>query len=126
MLAAGATTFWEALPGSHTSPEGFPTRSHCHGWSCAPLYFLPRIILGIRATAPGGAAYIVRPHVSGLEEASGSVAGARRKVHVRWQKEDGAILRVHIRHPKSSKVIYEEDASARKEGLKSIVTFDAQ
>jgi len=125
MLDAGATTFWEALPGSHTSPEGFPTRSHCHGWSCAPLYFLPRIILGIRATAPGGAAYIVRPHVSGLEEASGSVAGARGKVHVRWQKEDGAILRVHIQHPKSSKVIYEEDASARKERLKSIVTFDA-
>jgi len=126
MLAAGATTLWEALPGSHTSPEGFPTRSHCHGWSCAPLYFLPRIILGIRATAPGGAAYIVRPQVSGLDDASGSVAGARGKVHVRWRKEDGATLRVHIRHPKSCKVLYEEDASARQEGLKSIVTFDAR
>lgn len=126
MLDAGATTFWEALPGSHTSPEGFPTRSHCHGWSCAPLYFLPRIILGIRQTAPGGAAYVVRPHVSGLAEASGSVAGAKGKIHVRWRKEDNATLLVHIRHSKSSKVTYEEDASARKEGLKSIVTFEAR
>jgi len=126
MLDAGATTFWEALPGSHTSPEGFPTRSHCHGWSCAPLYFLPRIILGIRQTAPGGAAYVVRPHVSGLAEASGSVAGAKGNIHVRWHKKDNATLLVHICHPKSSKVIYEEDASARKEGLQSIVTFEAR
>jgi len=51
MLATG-TTLWEALEGSATSPDGFPTRSHCHGWSACAMDFLPRIVLGLR---PDGA-----------------------------------------------------------------------
>jgi len=30
MIEAGATTVWETYPGSTCSPDGFPTRSHCH------------------------------------------------------------------------------------------------
>ena len=122
MLRAGATTFWEALPGSTTSPEGFPTRSHCHGWASAPVYFLPRIVLGIRQTAPGGKSYTVSPCVDGLEQASGAVAGAMGPVSVRWHKAPGKILDVVIRHPAGCDVRYEADRSA--EGLSSQVRFE--
>jgi hypothetical protein len=40
MLKAGATTAWEMFPGSSFDNGEFPTRSHCHAWSAAPLLFL--------------------------------------------------------------------------------------
>lgn len=123
MLAGGADTFWEALPGSTISPDGFPTRSHCHGWAAAPVYFLPRIILGIRQTAAGGTAYTVRPFVRGLHRASGTVAGALGPVEVAWEKATTGRLLVIIRHPEGSKVRFEKDASVEAEGLVPHVEF---
>ena len=49
MIEQGATTFWEMW----SNKSGRLTRSHCHGWSAAPTYFLATEILGVRPTKPG-------------------------------------------------------------------------
>ena len=59
-------TLWESLPGSKTSPPGYPTRSHCHGWSCCPMILLPRILLGLRQTSPGGRSLVCSPQPHGI------------------------------------------------------------
>jgi hypothetical protein len=97
------TTLWEALPGSKTTPPGFPTRSHCHGWSACPLDFLPLIVLGIRQDAPGGRRFIVSPEPHGLRAAEGSRATPHGPILVRWQLERG-LLRLEVRHPASCTV----------------------
>ena len=126
MLQAGADTFWEGLPGSVISPEGFPTRSHCHGWAAAPMDFLPRIVLGIRQTSPGGLSYTVRPFVAGLDHASGAVAGALGPVEVHWEKTAAHELKVLIRHPERAEVVFESDPSVVGEGLTPLVEFQSR
>ena len=85
MLEAGATTVWESFPTGTTGRDGFPTRSHCHAWSSAPSYFLPRIILGVKATAPAGQAIQLSPRLCNLTWASGTVATIRGPVSVAWR-----------------------------------------
>ncbi len=84
MLDAGATTVWESFPSGTLARDAFPTRSHCHGWSAAPLYFLPRIILGLKQTAPGGASYTLSPRLSNLTHASGRVATINGHIETSW------------------------------------------
>ena len=87
MVEAGATTVWESFPSGTTGGDGFPTRSHCHAWSSAPTRFLNRIILGVKDTAPGGAAVQISPRLNGLTWARGTVATARGPVSVSWKLE---------------------------------------
>ena len=94
LLEAKATTLWEMLPKSGDSPSGWPTRSHCHGWSACPIYYLPRVVLGIRAVAPGAVAFEIGPCLGDLDWAEGAVATPRGPLHVRVERRDG---RPHVR-----------------------------
>jgi hypothetical protein len=47
-------------------------RSDCHAWSNAASYHLLRTVLGFSVAAPGCARLIIRPHLDGLERASGA------------------------------------------------------
>jgi len=91
MLEAGATTVWESFPSGTTGGGQFPTRSHCHAWSSAPNYFLPRIVLGVKATAPGTATAQISPHLTGLTWAQGRVATARGTISVAWRLHDDRV-----------------------------------
>lgn len=102
------TTLWEALPDSRTTPPGFPTRSHCHGWSACPMDFLPRIVLGIRATEAGGRKFVVSPQPHGLSEAEGCLATPFGPILVRWKME-GKIFRMEINHPTECGVVFENN-----------------
>ena len=103
MVDAGADTVWETFAGSTCSPKGFPTRSHCHAWSSSPIWFLNRIVLGIRQTEAGGKAFEVSPRLSGLKYAGGSTATPKGPVSVDW-KLSGDTLTVKISAPKGVKV----------------------
>ncbi len=92
------STLWEALPGSRTSPAGFPTRSHCHGWSACPMDFLPRIILGVRATAPGSREFVIRPEPSGLTWARGVVTTPFGPIEISWSMEPSRFV-FTVSHP---------------------------
>lgn len=96
MLALGATSVWETFAGAENYNGKFPTRSHTHAWSSAPLYFLNRIVLGIIPTASGGLQYDISPHLCGLSWAKGSSAGKVGPVSVAWSV-DGNVLTVNAK-----------------------------
>jgi hypothetical protein len=71
---AGATTFWEMYH------DGAPrlTRSHCHGWSAAPTYFLSQQVLGVQPLEPGYAKVRIAPQIGTLKWVRGRVPTPRR------------------------------------------------
>ena len=103
MVESGATTVWESFPTGTTGSGGFPTRSHCHAWSSAPSYFLNRIILGIKSTAPGGETIQISPRLNGLTWAKGTVATVKGPVSVSWRLKDQK-LEVQYKAPAGTKI----------------------
>jgi len=69
MVEQGASTFWEMW----SNKAGRLTRSHCHGWSAAPTFFLSSEILGVRPTSPGFATCTVAPKLGRLKFLRGTV-----------------------------------------------------
>src|SRR6185503_13664329 len=72
-IDAGATTFWEMYH------DGAPrlTRSHCHGWSAAPTFFLTQHVLGLQPLEPGYAKLRIAPKLGTLAWAKGTVPTPR-------------------------------------------------
>jgi len=110
MFDAGASTVWEMFPGSDFDANGFPTRSHCHAWSSSPIYFLNRIVLGIRQTAVGGKAFEISPWIGNLRRARGGTATPKGVVSVDW-KIKGKILEVSVETPKGIKIEFKPNTS---------------
>ncbi len=110
MLKAGATTVWESFNVGTLSHDEFPTRSHCHGWSSVPLYFLQRIVLGIRPTSPGCESFEISPYVTDLEWARGTYATPKGPVEVSWHK-NGETLNISCIAPAGVEIIYKENNS---------------
>ena len=108
MLADGATTVWETFPSSAYRPGDFPTRSHCHAWSAAPLHFLNRIILGVRPTGVGGAAFEISPRLYGVTWAEGVQATAAGPLRTAW-KLVGTQLEVTVRAPLGTQVVFKDN-----------------
>lgn len=113
MLEVGATTVWEVFPDSPAKPAGFPTRSHCHAWSSAPLYFLPRVVLGIQQTEVAGAAYEISPLPCGLEWAKGQVVTAKGLLRVEWKRSD-RILTITVKAPEGVRWKFVSNNQLRK------------
>ncbi len=94
MVELGSSTVWETYPNAHSGAamSSFPSRSHCHGWSAAPLYFLPRLVLGIIPETVGGTRVAISPHLSGLESASGARKVAAGRIEVSWRLEKEKLI----------------------------------
>lgn len=80
-IQAGATTFWE----TYAPQQERKTRSHCHGWSAAPTFFLSHYVLGVQPAEPGYAVVRVAPQPAGLRWAAGQVPTPRGPVQCAWQ-----------------------------------------
>ncbi len=80
-VEAGATTTWETY--NFDAPR--KTRSHCHGWSAAPTYFLSTYVLGIQPLEPGFAKVRITPQPGGLKWAHGRVPTPRGPVTCDWR-----------------------------------------
>ncbi len=91
MVDSGATTVWESFPSGTTGSGGFPTRSHTHAWSSAPIHFLNRIVLGIVPENPGGTTVRVSPWITGLTWAKGASALAGGVVSVDWRLDNDTL-----------------------------------
>lgn len=88
MLECGATTCWETFRGWEAE---FPTRSHCHAWSAAPVSVFSRLLLGLVPVAPGAARVDVSPHLLGLTWAEGAVASPHGALRVAWRLHQGTL-----------------------------------
>jgi hypothetical protein len=87
MIDQGATTFWEMW----SNKSGRLTRSHCHGWSAAPTFFLSTEILGVRPTRPGFAACTVNPKLGKLGFLRGSVPTPRGVITVSCKRKGRSV-----------------------------------
>lgn len=82
-IAEGATTFYEMY-----HPEAKrKTRSHCHGWSAAPTYFLSQHALGVQPLTPGYETVRVAPRPGRMTWAKGRVPTPRGVVEIYWTKD---------------------------------------
>lgn len=115
MLAAGATTVWESYPSGTLAANGFPTRSHCHAFSSAPVYFLNRIVLGILPEGVGAKTVAISPHPSGLAWAKGASATVNGPVEVSWDFNDDT-LTIDAKGPNGTNLRFEPNDSTT--GLK--------
>ncbi len=79
----GATTFWEA----YHPQAARKTRSHCHGWSAAPTFFLTQHVLGVRPAEPGYATVRIAPQPGRLQWAQGRVPTPHGVVECIWRRE---------------------------------------
>jgi hypothetical protein len=86
-IDAGATTFWEL----YHPHEARVTRSHCHGWSSAPAYFLSRGILGVPLAQDEPGTLRVAPGIGDLNWAAGRVPTSCGQVSIRWTKADSTL-----------------------------------
>ncbi len=124
MIEEGATTVWETFPDSTCSPPGFPTRSHCHGWSCGPLMFFNSVILGIHQQGPGGKDFEISPWISGLTYAKGAMSTPKGPVYVDWEIS-GDILNVRVFAPKTVKAEFKPNASLEGFDVRTVIdTWD--
>ena len=91
MIESGATTVWESFPSGTTGGGTWPTRSHCHAWSSAPLYFLNRTVVGLRSAAPGWTRATISPRPGDLTWASGTTSTPHGPVSVSWKLKDNTL-----------------------------------
>jgi hypothetical protein len=94
-IEAGATTFWEM----YHENEPRLTRSHCHGWSAAPVVFLTQHVLGIQPAAPGYARVRIAPQLGNLKWAQGRVPTPHGVVSCSWKRTSDQ-LEMHVETPK--------------------------
>jgi len=87
MIAQGATTFWEMWSLS----SGRLTRSHCHGWSSAPTFFLSTGILGIKPLSPGFKRIAISRTAIDLEHIQGRIPTPYGLIEIRYWHEDGEL-----------------------------------
>ena len=110
MLAAGATTVWEVFPDQRRPPGRLPHPLAHPRLVLAPLHFLPQVVLGIRQSAPGGAAYTISPWLGDLQWAKGAVCTARGSLEVSWRR-DGQVLELEVRAPEGVQIQFEPNPS---------------
>ncbi len=107
MIDSGASTCWETFRGWESK---FPTRSHCHAWSSAPVYVFNRSVLGIKPVAPGSSEVVISPHPCDLEWAEGASASPHGSLHVSWRvKADELHISVDVPPAVRWRVIRNDD-----------------
>lgn len=92
MVESGTTITWEAWDQKYK-----PNQDWNHAWGAAPANLLPRYVLGVQPLEPGWKRASIRPHLAGLEKASGRIPTPRGPVTVAWMA--GASFGLQIELP---------------------------
>ena len=77
------------------------TRSHCHGWSAAPTYFLSSYVLGVR---PGGSGYkpaVIEPRPGDLKWCRGIVPTPHGDIAIQWENIPDKPFTLKVNAPES-------------------------
>lgn len=106
MLDCGCDVFWEMW--TNRDGKGRLTRSHCHGWSAAPVYYLTKHILGIVPIDSEKGIYRFEPHLGKLKWARGKVPTKFGDICVNLYSERGKV-KGEIKKPDRIKIMYQEE-----------------
>lgn len=99
MADMGATAFWEMWSGR----EGRLTRSHCHGWSAAPTFFLSTYVLGAMPSEPGWRTVRIAPHPGDLSWCRGRVPTPAGDIEIQWWSDPAQPFKLLVKGPKGLK-----------------------
>ncbi len=99
MVEQGASTFWEMWSQRH----GRLTRSHCHGWSAAPTFFLSNTVLGVEPLKPGFAEVRIAPKLGDLQFVRGAMPTPHGLIEVSARRK-GSQVEVSYKVPKGVRV----------------------
>ncbi|MCE5197389.1 MAG: family 78 glycoside hydrolase catalytic domain [Armatimonadota bacterium] len=102
MVEKGSTTFWEMW--SCSSPDGRLTRSHCHGWSAAPTFFLSSYVVGVKPGGIGFSPVIIEPHPGDLTWCRGTVPTPAGDISVQWENTPDQPFTLRVQAPAGSKL----------------------
>jgi alpha-L-rhamnosidase len=145
MLKDGATCFWEQYDPKQQAPGRYAMygkafgMSLCHAWGASPLYLFGRYYLGVQPTQPGYAAYVVEPHLGGLEWIEGKVPtphgdievrASRTEIRVRAQDGQGVLRFASAVTPRASGATFRQTGTEQYEmavapGREYVVTYTA-
>lgn len=104
-LQSDCDTVWEYHTGHLNVPEAMPSLSRCHAFSCAPLYFMQSVILGVQPTQPGFSEFKLAPQPGDLIEAKGNVPTPHGLIHVAWHCISPGNLKVVVDVPAGTKAV---------------------
>ncbi len=130
-IEEGATTFYE----TYYHDKERKARSHCHGWSAAPTYFLSQHVLGISPEQAGYATVRIAPKPGDLKWAAGRVPTPHGLVSCRWRNEDDQFtlelncpdgLPAVIELPVKGKVIVQEGCAEKVSSTRRGIALKAQ
>lgn len=107
ILDNGATTIWEQWTLNKNDGERL-TRSHCHGYSSLPAYFLSTYILGITPKEPGFKSVVIKPHFGDLDWARGSIYTKYGLIKVEWKKDENNEYKIKVHSPVPYEIIMEK------------------
>lgn len=105
MADTGCDTFWEMW--TFTDGMGRLTRSHCHGWSAAPTFFLSAWVLGVTPAAPGFKSVRIAPHPGDLRWCRGVMPTPMGPVAVQWESREDGRFSLTATVPEGMEVIVE-------------------
>ena len=95
-LEANDDTIWESRDGR----EAFDCcGSLCHAFSCAPLYFMQSVVLGVRPIRPGFTEFTLAPCATDLDSAQGNVPTPHGLIGIAWQRAAPGWLNVRAHVP---------------------------
>jgi alpha-L-rhamnosidase len=100
MLDTGANTFWEMW----SNPGKRLTRSHCHGWSAAPTYFLSTHVLGVAPDPLDPTTIVVAPHPADLKWCRGSMPTSYGTFEVQWEDLEGQPFELRVKAPEAARI----------------------
>ncbi|MBI3921497.1 MAG: family 78 glycoside hydrolase catalytic domain [Armatimonadetes bacterium] len=97
---------WEVSTGRKALINGFMTAgSLCHGYSCAPIDFLQRYLLGIRPLEPGFATFTLKPQPLGVLWAKGEVPTPHGCIAIEWYADDEGTLLASVEIPQGTAAV---------------------
>ncbi|SDC05720.1 alpha-L-rhamnosidase-related protein [Niabella drilacis] len=128
MLDLGATTFWEDfnidwMKNAARIDELVPAgkvdvhaaygdycyvghrHSFCHGWASGPTVWLSEHVLGLKAVAPGGKVFRLKPHLGDLAFAEGTFPTKLGVIRVKHVKDKKGKVVTTVQAPKGIRIL---------------------
>lgn len=105
IVHSDSPSLWEVSGGRSALLNGYiAAGSLCHGYACAPIDFIQRVLLGVKPLKPGFEEFALNPQSLGVLWVKGDVPTPCGCVHVEWSVEGGS-LRMEAKIPEGTTAI---------------------